>query len=492
MDVTSMHSDIIIIGAGVVGCALARELSFLSDASVTVLEMGADVAEGASKANSGIVHAGFDAKRGSLKARYNVEGSKLYPDLCRELSVPYRHNGAMVLAFSEEDRDTLRGLLEQGVENGVEELRIIERDEVLALEPNTNPDVVCALLAPTSALVSPYELTFALADHAALNGAKFVFDTRVESARREGGRWQLETSSGTYTCDILVNCAGTSSAALHNLMTGREELRIINRRGQYWLLDHAVPVPFEHTMFQCPTKMGKGVLIAPTVHGNVLLGPNAEDIDDPLDTATTAQGLEAVLTAVRRTWPKAETRSAVTNFAGIRAHEAAGEFRIGAVDGAENAYEAVGIESPGLSAAPAIARDLAQMIAADFGLERKTKVPYPAMPKPFNEMTPEEQAAACEEDPLNGTIICRCEVVTEAEIRRAIRRPIGAKSVDAVKRRTRAGMGRCQGGFCAPRVMEILADELGVNVTEITKNGGGSYLLTGTLSDAWKEAEADA
>ncbi len=487
-----MHSDIIIVGGGVVGCALARELSFYQ-ASVTVLEQGSDVAEGSSKANSGIVHAGFDAHRGSQKAKYNVAGAKMYPDLCRELHVPFRRNGAMVLAFSEEDRSTLENLLSQGIDNGVEELRIIERDEVLAMEPSTNPDVVCALLAPTSGIVSPYELVFALADHAALNGARFVFDTKVSGVVRTQDSWKLETSSGEYTCRILINCAGAGSAVLHRLMTGRDDRKIINRRGQYWLLDHAIPLPFSHTMFQCPTKMGKGVLVTPTVHGNVLLGPTAEDIDDPMDTATTSAGLDNVLSTSRKTWPGVNTRSAVTNFAGIRAHEAGGEFIIGAVDGVPDAYETIGIESPGLSAAPAIASALAAQIAKEQQLQPDTVVPYPDMPKPFNEMTTEEQAEACRLDPLNGRIICRCEVVTEAEIRRAIRRPVGARSVDAVKRRTRAGMGRCQGGFCAPRVMEILADELGVSVVEITKNGGNSYMLTGTLEESLKqEAETDA
>ena len=482
--------DIIIIGAGVVGCALARELSFC-EADITVVDMGSDAAEWASKANSGIVHAGFDAHPGTDKARFNVMGAAMYPALCAELGVPYRQNGAMVLAFSEDDRATILRLKEQGEQNGVPGLRVIEREEIRALEPNVSPEAVCALLAPTSGIVSPYELTFALADHAAVNGVRFAFDTKVESIRRTEEGWMLSTSRGDMACRTLINCAGVGSAEIHRMMTGRDEDRIISRRGQYWILDHAKPEPFTRTMFQCPTKMGKGVLVAPTVHGNVLLGPTAEDIDDPLDTATTAKGLSDVLAACRLTWPQVSTRSAVTNFSGIRAHEARGEFIIGPVEGAKNAWETVGIENPGLTSAPAIAAELARAIAEAEGLKYKADiVPAPKPPKPFNEMTPEEQAAACAADPLNGRLICRCEVVTEAEIRAAIHRPVGARSIDAIKRRTRAGMGRCQGGFCAPRVAEILAEELGLPITAITKNGGQSLMLTSTLAEAMKEAES--
>ncbi len=484
-----MQTDILIIGAGVVGCALARDLSRYT-AGITVLEAAADVAEGASKANSGIVHAGFDAHAGSVKAHYNVRGAEMYPSYCAELGVPYRQNGALVLAFSPEDRSTIEALYRQGLDNGVKGLRILERDEILTLEPLTNAQVVCALLAETSGLVSPYELTFALADHAAVNGVQFQLDTPVTAVRREDSGWTVATPRGEWHCRILINCAGASSAWIHNQMTGREEHHIVNRRGQYWILDHASPLPFRHTMFQCPTKMGKGVLVAPTVHGNVLLGPTAEDIDDPLDTATTAQGLDDVLQACRLTWPQVNVRTAVTNFSGIRAHEEKGDFIIGAVQGCKHAYETVGVESPGLTSAPAIAAELSALIAAAEELAKKDSwVQAKPLPKPFNEMTPQEQAAACAQDPLNGRLICRCEVVTEAEIRRAIRRPVGARSIDGVKRRTRAGMGRCQGGFCAPRVAEILSEELQLPMTQLTKNGGDSLLVTSTLVQAMKEAQ---
>lgn len=481
-----MYTDILIIGAGVIGCAVARVLSRY-EASLTVIDRGADIAEGASKANSGIVHAGFDAHPGTLKAKLNVEGAEMYPALCEELGVPYSRPGALVIGFNEEDRTTLEKLVQQGVENGVPGVKLIERDEILAMEPNTNPDVLCALYAPTSGLTSPYELTFALADHAAVNGAKFVLGQEVEGVvKGQDGLWHVTTDKDEFTCKILVNCAGVGAATIHNMISD-DLLRIIDRRGQYYLMDRMAKLPFAMTMFQCPTKMGKGVLVSPTVHGNLLLGPSAEDIEDELDTSTTAEGLAFVLEKSKLTWPKATTRGTITNFSGIRAHEAKGDFVIGSVGGQENAYETVGIESPGLSAAPAVGEMLGRQIADEQGLSMKsTIVPAPVRHKPFHAMTTQERAEAVERDPMYGNLVCRCEVVTEAEIREAIRRPVGATTIDGVKRRTRAGMGRCQGGFCSPRVAEILSEELGIAMTEVTKCGGESRLLVGNIHDAMK------
>ena len=476
-------SDILIIGAGVVGCALARELSRYT-ASVAVIERAWDVAEGASKANSGIVHAGYDAVPGTRKAKYNVEGAGMFPELCSDLGVPYRRCGAFVVGFSKEDRGTLEMLLNRGVQNGVSGLRIVEHDELLALEPNLNPDALFALYAPTSGIVSPYELTFALADDAALNGVSFVFGTEAESVSRlEGGFFSVRTNRGEWKSRIIVNCAGCSSAILHNQISDRKA-EIIHRRGQYYLLDRPKHPPFERTIFQCPSRMGKGVLVSPTVHGNVLLGPSAEDIEDPLETETTQAGLDFVMERVRLTWPNVSLRTNITNFSGVRAHETGEDFIIGAVEGCPGAYETVGIESPGLSSAPAIAKALAGLIASENHLSAKEElVPFRKPAKPFREMTDEEQVQALSENPLYGNIICRCEVVTEAEIVSAIHRPVPALSIDAVKRRTRAGMGRCQGGFCSPRVASIISRETGISLLDVTKNGGDSYLLTGTLTE---------
>ncbi len=478
-----MNKDIIIIGGGVVGCAVARLLSRY-DAKITLLEGADDVAEGASKANSGIVHAGFDAKPGSLKAKLNVEGANMYPALCQEVNAPYGRPGAMVLAFSEEERPTIEKLLEQGIANGVPEVRIIEREEIIQLEPNVNPDVVCALLVPTSGLTSPYELTCALADHAAVNGVEFITEAFVNEIKPIEGGYALDTTKGEMTARIVINCAGVNSAKLHNQLSD-DKLTIIPRKGEYYLLDHTKPLQFGMTMFQCPTKMGKGVLVSPTCHGNLLLGPSAIDVEDGTDVSTTAEALAAVAKASRLTWPKENLRTVITTFAGIRAHEEKGDFVIGAVEGLKGAYETVGIESPGLSAAPAIAEYLVGMIEKNEGLTKKAEwLPAPKREKPFYAMSLEERAEIVKKDPEYGALVCRCEQVTEAEIRAAIRRPVGARTIDAVKRRTRAGMGRCQGGFCSPRVLEILSEELHLDPTQITKCGGKSNLLVGTIAEA--------
>ena len=491
--------DIVIIGGGVIGCGVARLLSAY-DADITLIERGHDVAEGASKANSGIVHAGFDAQPGTLKAKLNVEGSRMFPSLCEELNVPYEMTGALVLAFNESGCDTVRRLYEQGMKNGVERLSVLGRDELINIEPNVNPEVMLGLCADTSGIVSPYELTYALADHAALNGVEFLRNAEalcvepleageVEmGAGTEGGEggFRIKTSRGDILTRIVVNCAGVSAHKLHNQISDRQ-LDANARKGEYYLFDRMTPLPFARTIFQTPTRMGKGVLVSPTVHGNLLLGPTAQDVDDDTDVSTTAAGLHEVLTKVKLTWPHASLHQAITSFAGIRAHEKGDDFIVGAVEDVPGAYETVGIESPGLSAAPAIAKTLCELIVSDMRLVPKnTWKPYGEIRKatPFSEMTLEERLAAVERDPEYGNLVCRCEQVTEAEVRAAIRRPVGARSIDGVKRRVRAGMGRCQGGFCSPRVLEILTEELGVSPLEVTKCGGESVLLVRPIGGA--------
>ena len=480
-------TDILIIGAGITGCAVARELSRYS-ASVTVLEAADDLAEGATKANSGIVHAGYDAVPGTKKAYYNVRGAEMYPSLCEKLGVPYARNGALVIALDDSDRAAVLKLLERGVRNGVKGLEILEHDELLAIEPNLNPQVVCALSVPSGAVVSPYEMAFAMADDAAVNGVSFRFNLPVSSVSRlPDGRFSVRAVGREFSCRALVNCAGASGAVIHNQLSG-DHLTMIHRRGQYYLLDRSPEQPFTRTVFQCPSPMGKGVLVTPTVHGNLLLGPTAEDIPDPLDTSTSAQGLSEVLKKAALTWPALSVRTNITNFSGVRAHLSCDDFVVGPCSGCEGYFEAIGIESPGLSSAPAIGSDLAGMISGYLSLRAKEKtVPYAGLPRPFRDMTDEERAEAVASDPAYGNIICRCEMVTEAEIRAAVRRPVGARSVDAVKRRTRAGMGRCQGGFCLPRVASIISEETGLSLEQVTKNGGKSFLLSGTVESFLKE-----
>lgn len=476
--------DIAIIGAGVIGCAIAQRLARYAGRFV-VLDRAHDVSEGASKANSGIVHAGYDAKPGTEKARLNVKGAGMMKGLCRSLGVPYGQPGALVLGFQEGDRPALEALYHNAQANGVKGCRLIDREEILRLEPQVNPEVLLALEVPDSGLVSPYELTHALADSAAENGVAFRLGTTVTGLRHEDGAWVLETGGDALRARAVINCAGVQAAGLHNSISTRQ-VTIIPRRGQYYLLDHTVPLLFSRTLFQVPTSMGKGVLVSPTTHGNLLLGPTAEDIRDGFDDATTQKGLQEVLSKARLTFPGVSLRQVITTFSGIRAHEAGGDFLIGAVEGApEGAFEAIGIESPGLSAAPAIGEELGDWVAYSLKLEKNLHYIAPTpLPKPFSGMNESERRAAYENDPDYGRIVCRCEQVTEAEVRRAIRRPVGATSLDGVKRRTRAGMGRCQGGFCSTRVMQILAEELGQGLMDITKSGGASRVLMGGIGEA--------
>ncbi|NLC33000.1 MAG: NAD(P)/FAD-dependent oxidoreductase, partial [Clostridiales bacterium] len=438
--------DVIIVGAGVIGCAVAQEVAKY-EGKLLVIDRADDVSEGASKANSGLVHAGHDAQPGSEKARLNVKGAKMFKELCRKLGVPYGQPGAMVLAFSEEDREVLEKLLAQSIVNEVEDCRIINHDEILRMEPNVNPDVVCALYVPTSGLVSPYELTNALANAAAFNGAEFKFDTEVTSLEPVEEGWAVHTQQGVFHARAVVNCAGVFGGKLHNMISSRK-VSITSRRGQYYLIDRESNLRFGMTMFQVPTSMGKGVLITPTTHGNLIVGPNAEDIEDRLDTSTTAQGLEEILSTAKLTYPGLTVRNVITTFSGIRAHEKDGDFIIGAVEGAkEGAFEAIGIESPGLSAAPAIGEELGMWVAYSLKLQKKQPLnEMPPMPKSFSHMSEKEKIEAYHQNSDYGQIICRCEMVTEAEVRQSIRQSVGAKNIDGVKRRTRAGMGRCQGG----------------------------------------------
>ncbi len=470
-----MKTDVIVVGAGVVGCAVARELARWN-LSVTVLEAGSDVAEGASKANSAIVHAGFDAKPGTNKAKFNVLGNRMFEDVCRELKVPFRRNGSIVLAFGPEDEATLRELKERGERNGVP-TEIISQDELRRREPNVSSEATAALWAPTGGICCPYELTFRYAENAAANGAEFFFEAKVVNVVRivpHGDYvpdapfpYMVTCEDGReFTARAVVNCAGTHSDELNNLVSHRK-YSITARRGEYLMLDRDEDGTFSATMFQCPGKMGKGILVSPTVDGTVIVGPTAEDVDDKEDKATTYAGLEKVKAGARRTYPDLPIGKVIAEFSGMRAHETTvGDFVIGEAVDAPCFFNAVGVESPGLTSAPAIGLYLAGRVAERLGASRKN----PSLiskdvswwPK-TREMKPSELAELVERDPSFGRVVCRCEEVTEGEIRAAIRARVGARTLDGIKRRTRSGMGRCQGGFCTPRLIEILGAELGLS-----------------------------
>ena len=478
--------DVIIIGAGVTGCAVARYLSRYQG-SALVLERAEDVCCGTSKANSAIIHAGFDAAHGSLMAKMNVQGSRMLPELAKELDFPFRTNGSLVVCMSEEDMPRLRALYENGVKNGVEGLEIVDAQRLHELEPNVSKNVVAALWAPTGGIVCPFNMTIALAENANANGVDFRFNTKVTGFTRGEEGWTVHTEQGDFRTRYVVNAAGVYADVLHNMVSPRK-LHITPRRGDYCLLDRQVGGFVSHTVFQLPGKLGKGVLVSPTVHGNIIVGPTAIDIEDRDGTNTTAAGLEELIAKAGISVDNLPIRQTITSFAGLRAHEDHHEFVIGEAEDAPGFVDCAGIESPGLTSAPAIGLTVAELLREKLGLRKKED--FIATRKGLldpKSLTKEAYQALIRENPAYGQIICRCEQVTEGEIIDAIRRPLGARSLDGVKRRTRAGMGRCQAGFCSPRVMEILARELGVSQAEITKCGGASRLIVGVNKDSLEE-----
>ena len=478
--------DVIIIGAGVTGCAVARYLSRYQG-SALVLERAEDVCCGTSKANSAIIHAGFDAAHGSLMAKMNVQGNRMLPELAKELDFPFRRNSSLVVCMSEEDMPRLRALYENGVKNGVEGLEIVDAQRLHELEPNVSKNAVAALWAPIGGIVCPFNMTIALAENANANGVDFRFNTKVTGFTRGEEGWTVHTEQGDFQTRYVVNAAGVYADVLHNMVSARK-LHITPRRGDYCLLDRQVGGFVSHTVFQLPGKLGKGVLVSPTVHGNIIVGPTAIDIEDRDGTNTTAAGLEELIAKAGISVDNLPIRQTITSFAGLRAHEDHHEFVIGEAEDAPGFVDCAGIESPGLTSAPAIGLTVAELLREKLGLRKKED--FIATRKGLldpKSLTKEAYQALIRENPAYGQIICRCEQVTEGEIIDAIRRPLGARSLDGVKRRTRAGMGRCQAGFCSPRVLEILARELGVSQAEITKCGGASRLIVGVNKDSLEE-----
>ena len=479
-----MHTDydVVIIGAGVTGSAVARYLSRY-DVRALVIEREEDVCAGTSKANSAIAHAGFDAEAGSKMAYYNVKGSRMMEALSKELDFPYNRCGSLVVCLAEEDRPKLTALYENGLKNGVEGLEIIEREQLLQMEPQIADEAVAALWAPTGAIVCPFGLTIALAENAAVNGVEFKLETEVTGIEKIEEGFAVATDKGTFTTKAVVNAAGVYADVFHNQFA-EKKIHITPRKGEYFLLDHQASGFVTHTVFQLPGKYGKGVLVSPTVHDNIIVGPTATDIEDKEGTNTTAAGLAEVGQKSALAVKDIPLRQTITSFAGLRAHEDGHEFVIGELTEAPGFFDCAGIESPGLTSAPAIGEEVSDMIAEKLGLQKKEN--FQAERKGIVEakkLSLEERNALIKENPAYGQIICRCESISEGEIIDAIRRPLGAKSLDGVKRRVRAGMGRCQAGFCSPRVMEILARELSVDESTITKNGKDSRIIVGIAKD---------
>ena len=505
--------DVIVIGAGVSGCAIARELA-KGKRKIAVLEAKSDVCEGTSKANSGIVHAGYDAVPGTLKAKLNVRGNEMMEEFAEKLDFPFRRNGSLVLCFEEDGMSGLEELYERGQKNGVRDLRILSPEEVWKLEPAVSRDIVGALYAPTGGIVCPFGLNIALAENAAVNGVEFYRDHKVTSVVEQKPVWsenppaqdarmyQVLADGEMFIAPVVINAAGVYADEIHNMVC-EEQIHIVPRRGEYRLMDKNCGNLVNATIFQLPSKMGKGILVTPTAHGNLLVGPTADDIPDKEDVDTTAEGLAKVLNLGSVSVDTLDGRQTITSFAGLRAHlvhedpAEVSDFLIGEAAGHPGFIDVAGIESPGLTSAPAIGEYVAELVEAKYPAERKedfidTRKGIPSMAL----ATEEEREALIRRDPAFANVICRCELVTEGEILEAIHRPVGATTLDGVKRRTRAGMGRCQAGFCSPKTLEILSRELHVDPAQITKEGIGSEILTGKNKDTapgvggmWKKPE---
>lgn len=466
--------DVVIIGCGVVGAATAFELSKYR-LRVAVLERENDVAMGATKANSAILHAGYDPRPGTLMAKLNVRGSALAKELCAALDVPYRPCGSLVAGIGGEDGPRLEELYRRGQANGVPGLRLLSGREAREMEPNLSGDVTGALYAPSAAVCSPWEFCLALAETAVRNGAELYLDAAVSGMDREKDGWTVHTARGDFRARYAVNAAGVDAAAVHD-MAAPHAFDIAPSRGQYYLLDKSEGDRVSRIIFQCPGERGKGVLVAPTVHGNLIVGPDAQPVEGR-DTSTSADGMAFVRTSALRAVPSIDFRASIRNFAGVRA-KAGDDFILREAEGAPGFLDLAGVCSPGLSAAAAIGEYAGALLSrAGLSLVRKDTFTMKRRRTRFQGLSPEERAALVGREPAFGRVICRCETVTEGEILEALRGPIPPRSVDGVKRRVNAGMGRCQGGFCGPRVVELLCEELGLSHTEITQDQAGSWLL---------------
>lgn len=498
--------DVAIIGAGVIGTAVARELMRYK-ANVVLIEKQSDVACGASKANSGVVHAGYDAPLGSQMSYFNVLGNALYDTICEELDIPFSRIGSLLLAFTHEDLHTLEHLKDNGTKAGVPGLTILDREAVLEMEPHANPNLLAALYAPSCGIIEPWEIALAYAENAVDNGCKLLLDTDVTGITQSESGFAIHCRTAAHanedhnstheqsdenetTCEIMahtvINCAGVFSDRVYKMVAPEmDAFGIKPRRGQYFLLDKSAGQYVKHVLFPCPTSLGKGVLVLPTMDGNLLVGPDAEPLPDTAreDTTTDGERLARVKVSAMNLVDDIPFGDTITTFSGIRAESSTGDFLVGATNVA-GFYQAAGIKSPGLSSAPAIGQHLADLVATDLRLSvNGTFQPRRRKRIHFMQLPLEEQIALLTKDPRFGRVICRCESITEGEIVDIIHRSAGARTVNGVKRRARPGGGRCQGGFCLPRVMEILARELQLEMTEIRQENNGSIILTGETKE---------
>lgn len=473
--------DVIIIGAGVLGGSIFRELTRYN-LKVCVLEKENDVAMGTTKANSAIVHAGFDPEPGTVIAKHNVRGNEMYEALCKELSVPFKRNGAMVIAFNEEDLLKIKTLYDNGIKSGVKGLKILSKEEALQMEPNLNSSIVGALYAPTSGIVCPFEYTIALFENAMENGGEVKLNKEVVDIKKENDVFIVNMIDGTsIETKYVINAAGVYADKVHDMICPRT-FSIRPRKGEYLLLDKSQGNLFSKTIFQCPSVMGKGILVTPTVHGNLMVGPSAIDVDEKDDVSTSPEVLEEIKKVASRTTDKINYRETIKNFAGLRAISSNNNFILEENDTIKKFIDVAGMKSPGLTCAPSIALEVIDILKnAGLVLEKKENFNKYRKKVRFMDLSPDEKNELIKKDSRYGNIVCRCEQITEGEIVEAIKKSFASISLDSVKRRCRPGMGRCQGGFCSPKVMEIIERECGVAKDEILLDKKGTWILSGKV-----------
>lgn len=458
--------DIIIIGGGIIGCSIGRELSKYN-LDITLLEKNADVAEGISKANSGIVHAGYNEKLGTLKGKFNIEGNKMFDKLSKDLDFSFKRNGALVLAFNREEVKVLEELKENGEKLGINDLEILSLDDIRMLEKNVSDKVCKALYAKTSGIVNPYEMTIAMAENACENGVDFKFEAEVIDIKKMDDYYKVILSNGEeIEARLVINAAGINSDKINNLINeNKYNHKLI--KGEYCLLDKVSGGLINKTIFRTPSKMGKGILVTKTVDGNLLIGPTAKEVHrDSLENTKSA--LEEVMEKANESVENINMGKILTTFAGLRPHLETGDF---VIEDKEDFISLVGIESPGLTAAPAIAKYVEDLVSKKIKLEEKKDfIKTRKGILKFGNLTIEEKNRLIKEKPSYGKMICKCELITEGEIVDAINRPLGARTVDGVKRRTRATMGGCQGVGCLLPISKIISRELNIPITEVNKN----------------------
>ena len=475
-----MQTDVVIIGAGAVGCAIARELSKYKK-KVLVVDKRDDIGGDASKSNSAIIHTGYDASPGTLESQLVVAANPMYDQICKDLDVPFRRIGAILPAFTEEQYEKLPAIKEKAFKNHVYDVEYLSREQILEKEPELNPEVLGGLYIPRESIIDPFILVQALAENANENGVDFLLNTEVTDIKVEDGQVkEVVTSNGTIQTDFVVN-----AAALHcddiAAMVGKADYKVVARRGQFYILDKNTSCKVQNIVLPIPTKITKGKLMTPTIHGNMLVGPTAEDLPDKVDVSTTKDGLDSIYEDVRKMIPRVNVRDTITQYSGLRPNRNPEGLHVDVYDDLKGYVNLSGVRSTGLTLSVAMGKYVVEKlkeIGCDLVFKDDFKRTRKGIPR-FHELSLEQQEALIQENPLYGTIVCRCETITEGEIVNAITRPLGARTVDAVKRRVRAGMGRCQGGFCGPKVIEILARELHVPVEEINKNLPGSYMVVG-------------